>query len=159
MTVPRRCLLLLSAALPAVPARAASPPGSDSDLRRLPALAGGYDYARVLAHPDVRRPLRALLQEEGVALLERNLAVASPIEWDGRFLVLQGGAAHLFGQEEAILAVRIDERLADVGLMTAGRVTVYSHRTRRELAPQVAAWATERAAERERFAFRQIRLH
>lgn len=158
MPIPRR-LLLLSLALAGAPVRAASPPAADGDIRRLADLAGGYDYARVLAHPDVRRPLRAMLREDGIALLERNLAVASPIAWDGRFLVLQGGAAHQFGQEEAILAVRLDERLADVGLMTGARVTVYSHRIRRDLSPQVVAWATERAAERERFAFRQIPVY
>lgn len=141
----RRLLLALAAALPA-PALAQRPrPTTQGPLGHLSRLIGSYDYDAVFRDPAVARALGAMLGAEGVRRLRGNTQVATPIAFDGAWLVLRGIAPHSGGSEEAILAVQPSSGKVEAAILSGNRILNVSQEARGSGSEMVNAWIAERS--------------
>lgn len=141
----RRLLLALMAALPAT-ARAQAPrPTTQGPLGHLSRLIGTYDYNAVFTDRSVSQALSAMLGAQGVRLLRTNTTVASPIAFDGSWLILRGLAPHLGGSEEAILGVQPSTGRVDTAILSNGRILHVAQQARMNSGDAITAWIAERS--------------
>ena len=94
-------------------------------LGHLSRYIGSDDYETVFNDPFVRRAMKDLLGNN-VSLFLRNIQVRGPIGFEGFGLVLDGNKPHEGDKESAVLIVDLYDGEIHAGIMSKGKITVYS---------------------------------
>lgn len=141
----RRAILALLAVSPVPASGQGLPrPTTQGPLGHLSARIGSYDYNAVLNDPAVSRALNAMLGAQGMRLLRNNLQVATPIAFDGSWIILRGLAPHQGGVEEAILGVQPSSGRVETAILSNGRVLHVAQQARINSSEAISGWVAER---------------
>ena len=116
---------------PRQPETAVAVEGIPAEWSNLTSLVGKYpgEYSKdnidIFDKGGVAAALKTLLGPK-MAVFQKNLSVASPLERAGRYFYLSGNAPHQGGIEQAYLLIDSTRREVQVGLWERGKLTVYS---------------------------------
>jgi hypothetical protein len=94
-------------------------------LERLIPYIGTYKYEQILDDPDVMQALSRLARDQ-IKIIEANLEVRSPINFEDGNLVLQGNRAHQGMTELAIVEIKIYDGTVRAALRHDGKVFLYA---------------------------------
>lgn len=121
------CIALASAAAPTARAQAQN----DTDWKQgkwghLAQYIGTYKIDTVLADPEVKAKLDALLDEDKQKIFRANIAVAAPIGFDNDCLYTIGNAEKAGPSETAYVSVCLYAGKVNVGIHSDSETTIYT---------------------------------
>lgn len=119
----------------------AGSPCDGAMLSHLLPYAGSYEGRRLIGEAAIADPIANLLGER-LGALRMNLNVAGPVELRACTLVVEGNAPHRGGEEHAIFALNLYTGSISAGILSAGRITLFSvERRYGDLPVSIRDWA------------------
>ncbi len=109
-------------------AHAGDEPRTAAQKTALEKHVGSYELDKFLKDPLVSSELKHVV---GASLghLKNNLSVIGPIALAGGVLSVDGNAAHMGGEENAVLCVDTARNSVNAAILSAGKVRVYSRQS------------------------------
>lgn len=133
-------LLLATTCLTAQAGAAASCPGT---LQRLSHYAGSYDTLQLMAEPEVKQRLDAVLGLQAPHL-QANLGVTGAVVLDACHLVVSGSAPHKGGEEEAIVDVSLADGRVVAALLSKRQIALFTDNPAASSQPRsILVWIRE----------------
>ena len=103
---------------------------------------GTYDTDELLKEPKVRAELTQLLGQE-LRHLHSNLNTHGQVAFSGASLAISGNAAHMGGEEEAVVCIDAYAMLVHAAIFSRGTITVFSRTKDYKHLPQcITDWIT-----------------